>query len=247
MLGLVNRNPPTHRGQLAHTVASSKGKGEALSPSYAQWKRAAWPLSRFCWGWWHLGQASLARAPLRPIWVSFLFNAQQLNEGPLYKQSGEEGASWWPTWSFSSYARPQACDSPLGERPQAEALLSLCCVHPSSSKDLPTVLFLLPSLGGCVYVEGGMDGALPLRQQLWRDPWQEAAFQGSSNGGHPSPQLAPAPRPTVLPSLHRDLAPSPKHEAFPFIYPASRHLLPGRAGEKQQWRAFLWCQNPIPI
>ena len=43
MLGLVNRNPPTHRGQLAHTVASSKGKGEALSPSYAQWKRAAWP------------------------------------------------------------------------------------------------------------------------------------------------------------------------------------------------------------
>ena len=50
MLGLVNRNPPTHRGQLAHTVASSKEKGEALSPSCAQWKRAAWPLSRLLLG-----------------------------------------------------------------------------------------------------------------------------------------------------------------------------------------------------
>lgn len=123
-------------------------------------------------------------------------------------------------WSFSSYARPQDCDSPLGERQQAEALLPLCCVRPSFSKDLPIVLFLLPSLGGCVYVEGGMDGALPLRQQLWRDPWQEAAFQGSSNGGHPSPQPAPAPRPTVLPSLHGDLAPSPKARGLSIYLPS---------------------------
>lgn len=85
--------------------------------------------------------------------------------------------------SFSSYARPQDCDSPLGERPQAEALLPLCCVCPSFSRDLPTVLFLLPSLGGvCMWRRGRTgpchSGSHSGETHGRKRPFKEAAMVG---------------------------------------------------------------------
>lgn len=118
--------------------------------------------------------------------------------------------------SFSSYARPQDCDSPLGERPQAEALLSLCCVRPSFSRDLPTVLFLLPSLGGvCVCGRGNGRGpatqaATPERPTAWSGLLRKQQRWASFPSACPST--------TCSPLCTGTWRPSPKHKAFPFIY-----------------------------
>lgn len=120
--------------------------------------------------------------------------------------------------SFSSYARPQDCDSPLGEWPQAEALLPLCCVRPSFSRDLPTVLFLLPSLGG-VCVCGGGDRRRPATQAATPErPMAGSGLLRKQQWWASFPSACPST--TVLPSLHGDLAPISKARGLSIYLPS---------------------------
>lgn len=68
-----------------------------------------------------------------------------------------------------------------GHRPRRRA--ARLCALPILERP-PHCPLLLPSL------EGRTEPCL--RQQLWRDPEWEAAFQGSSHGGHPFPSSCPS-------------------------------------------------------
>ena len=68
-----------------------------------------------------------------------------------------------------------------GHRPRRRRRSAVC--RPDLERP-PHCPLLLPSL------EGRTEPCL--RQQLWRDPEWEAAFQGSSHGGHPFPSSCPS-------------------------------------------------------
>lgn len=77
----------------------------------------------------------------------------------------------------------QDCYSPLRGPSQAQALLPLCSLFLSSSKDFPTVLFLLPRLG----IERGREMRMEPHHcgsDSGETTWQEAALQVSSSGHH---------------------------------------------------------------
>ena len=182
--GLVNRNPPTLPGQ---GLRGCLEQGEEGLWAPAVLRGQGQPGHRHCLLGVVAPGPGLAGPGTTKTYTGFFGFVTVKRRTALQRVEGRECQDG--PLVPSSFAHPQDRDSPGRAATGRGSAAARLCALPILERP-PHCPLLLPSLGGCECVEGRTEPCL--RQQLWRDPKWEAAFQGSSHGGHPFPSSCPS-------------------------------------------------------